>query len=61
MSAKVEHLASVGDAMHAILVKRVDQLASSIDGAADITEYMSIVTTIMAACVSAALAVPRPA
>jgi hypothetical protein len=41
-------IAGVADAMHALLVKRADQLASSIGGDADVTEYLSIVATIMA-------------
>jgi hypothetical protein len=34
--------------MQAILVKRADQLASSIDGSADISEHIAIVATAMA-------------
>jgi hypothetical protein len=32
MSMTIEQLAGVADAMHALLVKRADQLANSIDG-----------------------------
>jgi hypothetical protein len=35
MSTKLEQLAGVADAIHAMLVKRADELASSIDGARD--------------------------
>jgi hypothetical protein len=38
MSTEIEQLAGVADAMHAILVKRAEQLASTIDGSADVTE-----------------------
>jgi hypothetical protein len=34
--------------MHALLVKRADQLASSIDAAADVTENWAIVAVLMA-------------
>jgi hypothetical protein len=43
-----EHLADVADAMHALLVKRADQLAGDIDGSADVGEYLSILAAIMA-------------
>jgi Sec-independent protein secretion pathway component TatC len=48
MTTTIE-LTGVADAMHAILVKRADQLAKGIDGAADVTEYLTIVAAIMAA------------
>jgi hypothetical protein len=48
MSTTIEQLASVADAMHALLVKRADQLASSIGGDAAVTEYLTIVAAIMA-------------
>jgi len=48
MSTTIEQLAGVADAMHAILVKRADQLASTIDAAADVTEYLTILAVIMA-------------
>jgi hypothetical protein len=48
MSTTIEQLAGVADAMHALLVKRADQLANSIDGSADVTEYLTIVAAIMA-------------
>jgi hypothetical protein len=47
MSTTIEQLAGVADAMHALLVKRADQLANSIDGSADVTEYLTIVAAIM--------------
>jgi hypothetical protein len=43
-----EHLAGVADAMHALLVKRADQLAGDVDGSADVTEYLTILAAIMA-------------
>jgi hypothetical protein len=48
MSTTIEQLAGVADAMHALLVKRADQLANSIDGSADVTEYLTVLATIMA-------------
>ena len=44
----IEDIAGVADAMHAILVKRADQLASSIEAAADVMEYLTLVAAIMA-------------
>jgi hypothetical protein len=43
-----EHFAGVADAMHALLMKRADQLVNSIDGAADVTEYLTVLAAIMA-------------
>jgi hypothetical protein len=48
MSTTIEQLAGVADAMHALLVKRADQLANSIDDSADVTEYLTIVAAVMA-------------
>jgi hypothetical protein len=44
----IEQLAGIADAMHALLVKRADQLANSIDGSADVSEYLTVLATIMA-------------
>jgi hypothetical protein len=38
VSTTIEQLAGVAHAMHALLVKRADQLAGDIDGSADVTE-----------------------
>ena len=41
MSTTIEQLAGVADAMHALLIKRANQLANSIIGSADVTEYLT--------------------
>jgi len=47
MSTTIEQLAGVADGMHALLVKRADELANSIGGSADVNEYLTIVAAIM--------------
>jgi hypothetical protein len=48
LNAEQANVTGVTDAMHALLVKRADQLASSIDAAADVTENLAIVAVLMA-------------